>query len=195
MKIPKSEKGLSNQISRILAKLSAFKETHGFIHDGSGERYYLFYLHFLLGDNEKSSDYIQWYEKEFPNDRGEPFALLCWPLILHRMGKGGEKQLAEAMLSNLYLIPFLLGEKIERIDMWHPSSDSDPELMDYFPKQLSEAISEDDLAWIRDQYQSEPFKELRGRYTEIYRELKDLPVGDRRSALVKEAFSLLDGWE
>ena len=68
MNFPKTPKGISNKITKIRSKLSAFKREHGFIDDGGGARYYLFYLYFLLGDNRRSSEYLKWFEKELPDD-------------------------------------------------------------------------------------------------------------------------------
>lgn len=110
------------------------------------------------------------------------------------MDKGGEKKLAETMLSNIYLIPFLLGEKFERVDLWHSSSDSDPEFVEYLPERIQEAILDEDLTWIRQKYNSVPYKNVLKRHIQIHKDLEDTPIGETRSALVEEIFSLLDGW-
>ena len=194
MTLPKTQKGLSNSITKIRSQLSAFKREYGFIDDGNGSRYYLFYLYFLLGDNRRSSEYIRWYKQSFPTDMGEPIAFLCWALILHRMGKEGDFILARTMISNLYLIPHLLGEEIERIDMWHSCSDEDPDYIDWLPGQIREAITEEDLGWIRERYNSVPFIRVRDRYIAINKELETLPRGEKRSALADEELHLLDDW-
>jgi hypothetical protein len=194
MTFPKTPNGLSNQISRIRSQLTAFKKEYGFIDDGTGARYYLFYLYFLLGDNRRSSEYVRWYQKSFPDDICEPLALLCWALILNRMGKDGDLLLARTMLSNVYLIPHLLGEDIDRVDMWHSSSDEDPDFIEYLPERIKEAIIDEDLAWIRERYESEKFQRVLKQHIEIRHELQHTRVGAARSALVTEEFSLLDDW-
>ena len=194
MKIPKTPKGLSNQITKIRSELSAFKREHDFIHDRSGARYYLFYLYFLLGDNHRSSEYIRWYEKEFSDDANEPTQLLCWALILHRMGKAGDYRLAETMLSNIYLIPHILGGKMAKADMWHSNSDADPEYLEWIPTEIIEAITAEDKSWIEGLYFSEKFQQILNRHIEINHLLQTTPIGERRSALVEEEFSLLDEW-
>ena len=192
MNIPKTPKGLSNKITKIRSELSAFKREYGFIDDGGGTRYYLFYLYFLLGDNRRSAEFMRWYENEFPDDVGDPFQLLCWALILHRMSKGGDYQLASAMLSNIYLIPYLMGENLDRVDMWHSSNYEEPEFMDWIPERVQEAITEEDLTWIRVKHESELYRKILKRYIEIKHELQTTPVGEKRSALVQESYSLLD---
>jgi hypothetical protein len=192
MTIPKTPKGLSNRISKIRSQFSAIKKEYGFINDGSGSRYYLFYLYFLLDDNRRSSEFLQWFEKEFPNDIGEPFQLLCWTLILHRQGKNANYQLARTMLFNIYIIPHILGEDLDRVDMWHSSNYSEPDYVEYLPVQVREAITEEDLEWIQDKYNSEPSQKVLKRHIAIKHELQTAPVGEKRSALVQEDFSLLD---
>ena len=192
MSIPKTPKGLSSKITKIRSQLSAFKREYGFIDDGGGVRYYLFYLYFLLGDNRRSSEFLQWYKKEFPDDIGEPVQLLCWALILHRMGKDADYQLANTMLSNIYLLPHLFGNDINREDMWHFSNYAEPDFIGYMPERVSEAITENDLAWIRDKYNSESFRKVLKMHIAINKKLQTTPVGKKRSALVREEFSLLD---
>ena len=192
MTIPKTPKGISNKITKIRSQLSDFKQEYGFINDGSSARDYLFYLYFLLGDNRRSSEYLRWYEKEFPDDAGEPLQLLCWALILHRMNKNTDYKLAETMLSNIYLIPHILGKDIEKADMWHSSSDGDPEYIDYLPERILDAVVDENLEWMREKYYSFTFQKVLLRHIEINKELQNTPIGEKRSALVKEEYSLLD---
>ncbi len=192
MTIPKTPKGLSSRITKIRSQLSSFKREYGFIDDGSGARYYLFYLYFLLGDNRRSSEYIRWFEKEFPDDANEPTQLLCWAFILHRGGKDGERKLAETMLSNIYLLPHILGGRMAKADMWHSCSDEDPEYLEWVPAEIIEAITTEDKTWIEEQYFSDSFQKVLKRHIEINHELLITPPGEERSALVKEAHSLLD---
>jgi len=194
MNVPKTPKGISNKITRIRSQLSAFKREYGFIDDGGGARYYLFYLYLLLEDNRRSSEYFRWYEKQFPDDSGEPIALLCWAIILNRMGKDGRKKLAETMLSNLYILPHILAEKHDFNISKHSSNWSEEDLVDYIPDRIMEAIRSEDIAWIREQYETESFKSVLNRHVEIKLELENTPVGDTRTKLVKELYSLLDDW-
>ena len=146
MTTPKTPRGLSSRITKIRSQLSASKKEYGFIDDGGGVRYHLFYLYFLLGDNRRSSEYIRWYEKEFPDDIGETIQTFCWALILHQMGKNkdAEYRLADTMLSNIYLIPYLLGNPVEKAGMWHSSNYEDPDIVEYFLNQIRDAITNED---------------------------------------------------
>ena len=60
---------------------------------------------------------------------------------------------------------------------------------------IQEAITDNDMAWIRENYNSESFQNILKRHVEINKELEHTPVGEIRSKLVKELFSLLDCWK
>ena len=138
---------------------------------------------------------MRWFEKEFSDDIGEPVALLCWALILNRIGKNGEKKFAETMLSNIYLIPLLLGAKMAKVDMEHSSNFEEPEFLDYLPERIKKGITAEDKKWMESCYFSDKFQAVLKHYIKINKALLKTPVGERRSALVEEEHSLLDEWQ
>lgn len=190
MNIPKTPRGLSNAITRIRTGLSSFKREYGFIDDGAGERYYLAYLYFLLDDNRRSSEYVRWFKREFPDDTGEPVQMLCMALMLHRMGKDGSPMLCRTVCSNIYLIPFVLGERFEREDMWHGGNWEDPEYTEELPQRILDAITDADRQWLGQNYHSEKFQSILHRLIDINKELLSERPGERRSTLVKELYDL-----
>ena len=111
------------------------------------------------------------------------------------MGKDKEARyrLAELMLSNLYIIPYLLGYEVERYDIWHGINTEDPEYVDFIFDEVKEAITNSDLQWMKDLYHSPEFTHIRERYIEIERKLKDAKEYEERSKLTDEADSLLEG--
>ncbi len=192
MNLPKTHRGISNKITRIRSQLSAFKREHGFIDDGGGTRYYLFYLYFLLEDNKRSAEYFRWFNKQFPDDSVEPLALLCWSMTLNRMGKDGSKKLAETMLSNIYIIPHILNESHNFNISKHSSNWSEEEIVEYIPDRISESINEADKIWIRELYKSEKFTRILNKHIELQLKLENTQVGETRTKLVNELYSLLD---
>ncbi len=190
MSIPKTPRGLSNTITRIRTSLSSFKREYGFIHDEAGDRYYLAYLYFLLDDNRRSSEYMRWFNREFPDDIGEPFQLLCMALMMHRMGKDGFSMLGRTMCSNIYLLPFILDEKPEQVDMWYGYSFEKPVYLDEIPKVIVNAITDDDRQWLNEVYHSDKLQTALHRLIEINKELLSECQGVRRSVLVTELSNL-----
>ena len=134
-------------------------------------------------------------DSEFPDDSGEPVQKLCWGIILKRLGKENEAKYktAEMMLSNLYLIPRLAGKKISRYNnMWHSSNYEEIEYLAYLPKQVINAITEDELKWLTSCYDSFEFEGIRKRYIEIFSELREIREVEQRKKLLNEVNSLLD---
>ena len=192
MSLPKTAKGIASRITKIRAYLSSEKREYGAIDDSSGLRYELFYLYFLLRDNRRSGAYFSWFQKEFPDDGGEPIQLLCWSLMLHRMGKPADQLLARTMLSNIYFLPELLGQPIAQQDMWHFSNYCQPGMIEYLPEPVLKAITADDRAWIAEKLASSPFQTALQRHIAINKELLTAPVGEGRSALVGELHHLFE---
>lgn len=192
LSFPDSEKSLKQRISSYKSFLNKEKREHGFINDGAGKRYTMFPLHLLLGDSKKSELYIKWYESEFPDDSREPIQLLCWSIILKRSDKDKEAKYktVELMLSNLYLIPKLIGKKISKYNMWHSSNCEEIEYLDYLPQQVIDSITKDELMWLEDQYNSFEFKRIRKRYIEIFSELQLTKDVESRTELLDEAYRL-----
>ena len=191
---PDTEKKLRNKISSYRSSLKKDKKNFGSINDGSGKRYLLFYYHFVLDDLNKSRDYFEWYKKEFSDDVGEPIQKLCWALSLHRLANHDDAQqiLAELMLSNLYLIPNIIGHDIEEYDIWHASNCEYIDYPEYIPVEVRKNIRESELKWMETLYNSFDFRRIRNRYIEIYCQLQHTREIEKRKCLLDESYSLLD---
>ena len=191
---PSTEKKIKAKISSYKSGMSRDKKIYGSINDGAGKRYVLFSLYFQLNDLKKSEEYFKWYEKEFEDDSGEPVQKLCWAVSLYRMGKidQAEYRLADLMLSNLYVIPKILGRDIKEYDIWHSSSDEFIDYFDYFPKEVLEALTQEDKNWIEELYESFVFQRIRQRHIEIYGELQNTDDIKIRRKLIDEGYKLLD---
>ncbi len=126
---------IRSRLRRYERKLQKEKKEHGFYRDGAGKRYQVGPHYMLLGDNEGALGAFHWFEKEFPDDSGEPGHYLCWSLALYRSGNevGAAKKLRQTMLSNLYLVPHLLGSPIAKLHIWHGSSDAEPSFVEHIP--------------------------------------------------------------
>ena len=192
---PQNKKALEKRISSYRNALLKEQKQFGYVNDGAGKRYLLFSLYLVLNNLEQAQYYLSWYENEFSDDVGEPIQMLCWALILKRLGKNAEarKKLAETMLSNLYIIPKVLGKEIAAYDIWHSSSDADINYFDYMPREVMSALKEAELQWITQEYESLDFCRIRERYIEIYHQLQGLKNMDERKKLLAESHTLLDG--
>lgn len=192
--IPDTVKKIKARISSYKSSMRKEQETHGFISDGSGKRYLLFWLYLALDDLDKFDEYISWYEEHFSDDIGEPGQKLCLAIGLQRLGKNREakKVLAELMLMNVYMIPQVLGSSSEEYDIWHSSNYSESSYFEYFPEDLLNLISKTDLVWLREQYESDVFQRMKKIHIEIYSQLAKVEDVDERRGLFEKARAIVD---
>ena len=193
-RFPKTEKARRARISSYKAAMRKEKRTYGAINDGAGKRYLLTWLYFVLGDLKGGKTYLRWYGKEFEDDVGEPIHTLCGALIVHRLNdeQRAKYMLADLMLSNLFMIPYLLSEEPPGDTGWRGSSDADQNYIEEIPDEIQNAITDEDRDWMKQLNDSFEFRRYRKRYIEIYRELEHTKEVEKRRSLVDEAGSLLD---
>jgi hypothetical protein len=189
---PKEPKKIRARITRYERELCKEYEMNGFIRDGYGKRYLLGPLYLLLGDLAGAIKSFEWFEEMFPRDMGEPVHSLCWTLALYRAGNiaGASHRFVQTMLSNLYLIPHLIGLEQDELDIWHGSNLAEKEYLEYIPPEISALWGASALQWAQEMYDNPKVGQIRARYIEIVEQLKSEPPGPRRSELVNEAFRL-----
>ncbi|OIO95445.1 MAG: hypothetical protein AUK03_05485 [Anaerolineae bacterium CG2_30_64_16] len=189
---PKEPRKIKERISRYERELRKEYKKFGFISDGYGKRYLLGPLYLILGDLPRAIRSFEWFEHTFPGDIGEPFHCLCWTLALYRSGNmtGASLKLRQTMLSNLYLIPHLLGLAQDKLNIWHGSNLAEKDYLQYTPPEIWALWDEPALRWAKETYESPEFCRIRARYIEIYEQLGSEPPGPKRSQLVSEAFGL-----
>jgi hypothetical protein len=190
--IPEDQRKISTRIRSYERALRREQERFGLIRDSAGKRYLLGLLYVLVGDTEGALQSFAWFAQTFPDDSGEPLHCLCWTLALYRAGQMEQAaaKLRQAMLSNLYLIPRLLGLDQAVIDMWHPSNRSEKSYINSLPGELFAVWEPSALQWVYSLYHREPMRRVRDRYIAIYTALKEEPPGPKRSRLVEEAYAL-----
>ena len=156
--------------------------------DGSGKRYLLGPLYMVMGDVQSALKSFCWFARSFPDDIGEPFHYLCWTLALYRSGnkKAASQKLRRTMLSNLYLIPHLLGLDQEELDIWHGTNLAQKSYLQYASPEILALWDPEAWQWASETYHSPDFQQLRERYIELLRQLKGEPVGPGRNRLVEE---------
>jgi tetratricopeptide (TPR) repeat protein len=190
--VPKEPQKIRERIKRYERELRKEYKKSGFIDDSSGKRYWLGPLYMILGDTTGAIKSFEWFEETFPDDMGEPSQYLCWTLALYRAGntEAAIQKLGQTMLSNLYLIPHLLGLEQKELDIWHASNVEQMDHIRYVPPEIFALWDKEALQWAKGTYDSPKLRQVRERYIEIYHQLKSEPRGPRRNQLVKEAFSL-----
>ena len=190
---PQDPKKIRARIRSYERALRKEQEAFGAIDDSYGKRYLLGPLYLLMGDTDGALKSFAWFQETFPNDAGDPMHRLCWTLALFKSDDldAATQKLRQTMLSNLYLIPHVLGMKQNRLDIWHASNLAEQAHIEYMPPEVFALWDETSPGVVAEYVQ---FTRNTGDfvivYIAIYRQLKTEPRGPERSELVKEAAAL-----
>ncbi len=188
---PKTPKAIRERIRRYERALKKELQT-GYGGDGYGKRYLLGPLYMLLGDVDGALASFDWYEKAYPDDVGDPYQYLTWALALY---KGGQKReafnkLYATMLENLYLVPLVLKQTPQPLDIWHGSNLAETDYAMSIPQELLELWDDEARQWAQGVSEHPAVVDRIARWVEIHRKLKAEPLGPKRTALVDEAYAL-----
>lgn len=181
------QKKYRDRANRARRELFKEKEKFGAISDGSGKRYRVCVYFVLSGAPEKAAEFLEWFEQELADDVGEPAFLLYAALAYYRMGSLGKarRYLLDAMLSNIYLLPYLFSRPLPKQDMWHSSNWAQPDYIEEIEELLEEPTSQE-REWLKGQFEDELFTNVRKKYIETFRALQDADDFDTRSSILSE---------
>lgn len=181
------QKRYRDRANRARRELFKEKEKFGAISDGSGKRYRVCVYFVLSGAPEKAAEFLEWFEQEFVDDIGEPAFLLYAALAYYRRGSLGaaRRYLQDAMLSNIYLLPYLFSRPLPKQDMWHSSNWAQPDYIEEIEELLEEPTSQE-REWFKGQFEDEHFTNVRNKYIETFRALQHADDFDTRSSILSE---------
>ena len=85
---PKQAERIKNKIKKIKTALAADKKRWGgFYDDSRGLRYIPPQLYIELNDFTGGLRYLNWFNKNFPDDSGYPDFLFEWTIVLFKTGR------------------------------------------------------------------------------------------------------------
>lgn len=191
---PKQEERIRKKIKKIKAALAADKKRWGgFHHDGQGLRYAPPRLYIQLSDFSNGLRYLNWFNKNFPDDSGYPDFLFEWTVILFKTGrlKEAEKKAFQTFTRNTYLFDKYFGRPINKLDKWEGSNLEVAEFAtDFFDYTYKQDNLSDFSGWLDKLTKSEKFIALTNKYIAINLKLKNEHDFETRSYLVKQADQL-----
>lgn len=182
-----AQKRLRARATRLKRALASEKRRYGGFDDSSGKRYRIGPLFALAGDLKEALAHFNWFEKQFPDDVGEPMHCLWWALALCRSGdlENANRRLLETLVRNLYLLPALVGSPIARQDIWHGSNWAEPEYLVQVSSEFLPQLSEDERSWIVHQLESALFRRVKDEYVSTHHALLTEKNVERRSAILR----------
>ncbi len=181
------QKRYRDRATRARRELFKEKEKFGAISDGSGRRYRVCVDFVRSGASEKAADFMEWFEQEFPDDVGEPAFFLFAAVAYYRTGdlRKARSYLLDAMLSNIYMLPYLFSQPLPRQDMWHSSNWCQPEYIREIEDLLEEPTTQE-REWFKMQFEDEIFEKIRSKYVETFKALQHENGFDARQRILCE---------
>lgn len=108
------------QIAAIKKKIESYKKAlaadkkfwHGQYHDGNGIRYLPPEKYIAIQDYKGGLKYLNWFNKNFPDDGAPAIFLFQWAFVLFQCNKlkEAEKKVAETIKENNFLFEIFFGK-------------------------------------------------------------------------------------
>jgi len=188
---------LLKKIEKLKGYLRKEKSMFGAYHDGSGLRYSIAELYFELGDYRKTNRYLNWFDKNFPDDGKYLYFDLGAAVTKFELGKLDESRKLTINLNryNTYLIDLLIGEDIKDQDKyeWNPS-----ESLKWAKENLTDhknLLTENYLNWLTQFRKEDLYKKWYSKLIAIKKLLKGLEVSDERSQLLDAERKCIKDWK
>lgn len=186
---PKQEERIRAKIKKLKAALAADKRYwRGFYHDGQGLRYEIPRLYVKIADYTGGLRYMNWFNKNFPDDAGFPDFLFEWAIILFKTKriKLAEKATFRAFCKNTYMFDKFFGRPITPIDKLESSNLASPEFAEkYFEYSANQEELADFAIWLSEVISTEKFVKICERYIDAYTRLQTETDPEVRHYLVR----------
>jgi hypothetical protein len=193
------------QIERVKTKIKLIKSAlaadkrkwGGFYDDSRGLRYAPPELYIKIGDFSGGLRYMNWFNKNFPDDFGLPEFMLEWTIILFKTGRlrEAEKKAFQTFCRNTYVFDAFFKRPITPTEKWEGSSF---ETAEFIANSLRYSHAQDDLTdfslWLSDVIQGEKFQRYCASLLDLEKRLKTEHHLETRTTLVRQIYQLEDDY-
>jgi hypothetical protein len=191
------------QIERVKAKIEKYKKAlaadkkywGGQYQDGQGIRYIIPEQFIKIKDYKGGQRYLNWFDKNFPDDSGYPIFFFEWTFILFKCDKLIESQnkVHQTFFSNTYLFDKFLGKEPLKLDKYESSNWEFESLVEGFPYSSLDTEFIEFASWAENVLSRRTFLDKANKFIEIERKLKTEPVGQKRTELLNQFLKIKYG--
>lgn len=187
---------VKTKIKKIKAALAADKKRWGGYYDDSrGLRYAPPQFYIQIGDFSGGLRYMNWFNKNFPDDICYPDFLFEWTIILFKTGrlKEAEKKAFETFCSNTYLFDFFFGRPVTKLEKYEGSN---LETQEFADNHFYYTNKHDNLAdfseWLEKFLLTEKFIHVSNKFLEIQERLATEVDTEKRHDLIQHKRQLVN---
>ena len=191
------------QIEKVKAKIEKYKKMlaadkkywGGQCRDGQGIRYIITEQFIKIGDYKGGMRYLNWFDKNFPDDSGYPIFLFESAFILFKCDKliEAQQKAYRTFFSNTYLFDKFFGKESLYLDKNESSNWENESLVDNLAYSSKDIVFFEFAIWIERILSSRIFLDQANEFIEINRQLKNEPVGKNRTELVSRLSKIMYG--
>ncbi len=184
------------QIERVQAKIQKLKKElandkkrwGGYYDDSRGLRYGILELYIKIADYKGGLRYVNWFEKNFPEDTLNSFFTFECGFILYQSGKHKEakRKIYKTFFNNPFLLPHFLGLSMLDFENSEYSAWQREIVEKYFKYHYTQSAFTEFAEWVNLQLEEPDFISRKIKYIQLNQQLKDEPVGKKRSMLVNQ---------
>ena len=182
------------QIERVKARIEKYKKAlvadkkywGGHYHDGQGIRYIIPEQFIKIKDYKGGLRYLTWFDKNFQDDAGYPVFLFEWTFILFKCDKliKAEQKAHGTFFSNTYLFDKFLGKDSLQLEKNESSNWENESLVENFTYTNKDTEFIEFASWLEKVLSSRRFLDKANEFIDIERQVKNEPVGQKRTRLV-----------
>ena len=191
------------QIEKVIAKIGKYKKAlaadkkywDGQYRDGQGIRYIIREQFIKIRDYKGGLRYRNWFDKNFSDDSGYPIFLFEWTFILFKCDKllDAEQKAHRTFFSNTFLFDIFLEKEPLPLDKKESLNWEYQSLVENFAYTNKDTEFIEFTGWAAKTLSSGEFLEKANEFIEIERQLKNEPVGQRRTELVNRSSKIKYG--
>lgn len=154
--------------------------------DGQGIRYLIPELFIKIENYKGGLRYLNWFNKNFPDDGGYPIFLFEWACILFKCDRllNAEEKVYSAFFSNTYLFDIFLEKEPLQPGKYEGSNWEFESLTDNFQYSHKHTEFIEFAGWAEAILSNRKFLDTANEFIEIKQKLKNEPVGKNRTELV-----------
>ena len=140
-----------------------------------------------IQDYSGALKYFNWFHKTFPDDTGYPDFLFEWTITLFYCDKirDAEKKAFQTHFRNTYYFDKFFDKEIIPLDKWEGSNWEHAEMTRDLIYSCKQPALVDFSNWLQAFINSDHFMQTSKTYIDLNRQLKDAPVGQKRTELIR----------
>ncbi len=185
------------KIQTLKSILKKEKAKFGWFDDSYGRRYSIAELYFEIGDFRKTNIYLNWFNKNFPNDVTYPYFQLNSAFTYFKVNKLNlaYKSVVKLNCLNLFLVDLLNKKSVEEQDIPEWSESESLKWAENNYELYKQNLTEEFLDWINNISNSSEYQIVKNKYISILKLIKYAEELNQRSQLFEAKNECEKEWQ